>query len=75
MKITKTEQKYILQELIELDNKGLLSNSYYLINLLRILIIEKQPKRKTHCSHCSMSYDNGSYLCVKCGRIATSKDL
>ncbi len=37
MKLTKTEQKHILQELIELDNKGLLATSYYLMNLLQLL--------------------------------------
>ncbi len=46
MKLTKTEQKYILQELIELDNKGLLSNSYYLMNLLLLL---RKVKNENQC--------------------------
>ncbi len=48
MKLTKTEQKYILQELIELDNKGLLSNSYYLMNLL--LLLRKVKRMKINVS-------------------------
>lgn len=44
MKLTKTEQKHILQELIELDNKELLSTSYYLINLLQLLRKVKRMK-------------------------------
>jgi hypothetical protein len=48
MKLTKTEQKHILQELIELDNKGLLSTSYYLMNLLQLL--RKVNKMKINLS-------------------------
>ncbi len=44
MKLNKTQQKYILQELIELDNKGLLSTSYYLMNLLQLLRKVKKMK-------------------------------